>query len=148
MPGGPQGHGAQADLKITRGGRDFTPEQNNATCSTCHAKAVPLTQSFMPGDNFWDHYDLALFEHSDYYPDGRDLGENYTFTSALMSPCVIAGKLGCTHCHTSSGRFRQKKDPNQACLPCHAERVEGRGRPQPPCRPALRAASASPATCR
>jgi tetratricopeptide (TPR) repeat protein len=112
------------DLKISRGGRDFTPEQNNATCSTCHAKAVPLTQSFMPGDNFWDHYDLALFEHSDYYPDGRDLGENYTFTSALMSPCVIAGKLGCTHCHTSSGRFRQKKDPNQACLPCHAERVK------------------------
>lgn len=112
------------DLKISRGGRDFTPDQNNATCSTCHAKAIPLTQSFMPGDNFWDHYDLALFEHGDYYPDGRDLGENYTFTSALMSPCVIAGKLGCTHCHTSSGRFRQKKDPNQACLPCHAERVK------------------------
>ena len=112
------------DLKITRGGRDFTPKQNNATCSTCHAKAIPLTQSFMPGDEFWDHYDLALLEHRDYYPDGRDLGENYTLTSALMSPCVKAGKLDCTHCHTSSGRFRQKKDPNTACLPCHAERVK------------------------
>jgi len=112
------------DLKITRGGRSFSHEQNNTTCSTCHAKAIPLTQSFMPGDNFWDHYDLALLEHRDYYPDGRDLGENYTLTSALMSPCVKAGKLDCTHCHTSSGRFRQKKDPNTACLPCHAERVK------------------------
>ena len=112
------------DLKISRGGRDFTQQQNNDTCSTCHAKAIPLTQSFMPGDNFWDHYDLALLEHSDYYPDGRDLGENYTYTTALMSPCVKAGKLDCTHCHTSSGRFRQKKDPNSACLPCHAERVK------------------------
>ncbi|MCF8033193.1 MAG: tetratricopeptide repeat protein [Desulfarculaceae bacterium] len=111
------------DLKISRGGRDFTHDQNNATCSTCHAKAIPLTQSFMPGDNFWDHFDLALLEHSDYYPDGRDLGENYTYTSWLMSPCNQAGKLDCTHCHTSSGRFRQKKDPNRACLPCHAERV-------------------------
>ncbi|MCB2227987.1 MAG: tetratricopeptide repeat protein [Desulfarculaceae bacterium] len=112
------------DLRITRGGRSFNHQQNNATCSTCHAKAIPLTQSFMPGDDFWDHYDLALLEHSDYYPDGRDLGENYTYTSWLMSPCAGSGKLDCLHCHTSSGRFRQKKDPNQACLPCHAERVK------------------------
>ena len=111
------------DLKISRGGHDFTHDQNNATCSTCHAKATPLTQGFTPGDNFWDHFDLVTLEHPDHYPDGRDLGENYTYTTALMSPCVKAGKLDCTHCHTSSGRFRQKKDPNQACLPCHAERV-------------------------
>ncbi len=111
------------DLKISRGGRDFTHDQNNATCSTCHAKAIPLTQSFMPGDDFWDHFDLVLLEHRDFHPDGRDLGENYTYTTWLMSPCNQANKLDCTHCHTSSGRFRQKKNPNQACLPCHSQRV-------------------------
>jgi tetratricopeptide (TPR) repeat protein len=111
------------DLKITRGGRDFTHDQNNATCSSCHAKAIPLTQSYKPGDQFWDHYDLVTLEHPDYYPDGRDLGENYTYTSWLMSPCVKSGKLDCLHCHTSSGRFRQKNDPNSSCLPCHGERV-------------------------
>ena len=112
------------DLKITRGGRSFSHEQNNATCSSCHSKAIPLTQSFMPGDKFWDHFDLALLEHPDYYSDGRDLGENYTYTSWLRSPCVKAGNLDCLHCHTSSGRFRQKKEPNKACLPCHEARVK------------------------
>ena len=77
----------------------------------------------MPGAVFWDHFDLATLEHPDYYPDGRDLGENYTFTSWLMSPCVKSGQLDCLHCHTSSGRFRQKKNPNDACMPCHQDKV-------------------------
>lgn len=112
------------DLKILRGGQAFTHDQNNATCSSCHAKAIPLTQSYKPGDRFWDHYDLVTLEHSDYYLDGRDLGENYTYTSWLLSPCVKSGQLSCLHCHTSSGRFRQEKDPNSACMPCHAKRVQ------------------------
>ena len=112
------------DWKIDRGGRDFSAEQNNAVCSSCHAKMIPLTSSFVPGEKFFDHFDLALLEHPDYYPDGRDLGENYTYTTWLMSPCLKSGKLDCLKCHTSSGRFRQKKDPNQACAPCHAQKVE------------------------
>ena len=63
------------DLKMIRGGRDFTNVQNNDTCSSCHAKAMPLTTSFMPGDRFFDHFDLVTLESSDFYPDGRDLGE-------------------------------------------------------------------------
>ncbi len=49
---------------------------------------MPLSVSFRPGDKFFDHFDLVTLEHADYYPDGRDLGENYTFTSWLMSPCA------------------------------------------------------------
>lgn len=112
-----------ADLKIIRGGRDFTADRNNAVCSSCHAKMIPLTDSFKPGEGFFDHFDISLLEHPDYFPDGRDLGENYTCTSWLMSPCVAGAELDCLHCHTSSGRFRQKKNPNSACLPCHAGRV-------------------------
>ncbi len=113
------------DLKITRGGRDFSKEQNNATCSSCHAKAVVLTSTFQPGDKFFDHYGLVTLENSDYYPDGRDLGENYTYTSWLMSPCVKSGKLDCLHCHTSSGRYKFKAEDkaNQACMPCHEGKV-------------------------
>jgi tetratricopeptide (TPR) repeat protein len=53
------------------------------------------------------------------------LGENFTLTLWRMSPCVKSGKLDCIHCHTSSGRYRFKKDEaaNNACLPCHSERV-------------------------
>ena len=42
-----------------------------------------------------------------------------------MSPCVKGGKLHCVTCHTSSGRYRFKKEKfNNACLPCHEERVK------------------------
>lgn len=103
----------------------MTVEQINSMCSTCHAKAAVMTTSFMPGDRYFDHFDLATFEDHDFYSDGRDLGENYTYTSWRMSPCVKSGKLSCMHCHTSSGRYRFSGDQaNQACMPCHKDRVE------------------------
>jgi tetratricopeptide (TPR) repeat protein len=105
--------------------RKFSVEQTNATCATCHAKMMVMTTSYRPGDRFFDHYDLVTLEHPDFYPDGRDLGENYTYTSWRMSPCVKSGKLSCMHCHTSSGRYRFTGDEaNNACLPCHQDKVE------------------------
>jgi len=114
------------DLKIISVAR-FTPDQHNATCAPCHAKMVPLTTTFRPGDRYFDHYDLATLEDPDFYPDGRDLGENYTFTLWRMNPCAKAGRLDCVHCHTSSGRYRfaEPAKANDACLPCHQERVAG-----------------------
>lgn len=112
------------DIKIISW-KDFTPEQKNAACSICHAKMSPITATFAPGDRFFDHFDLAALEDPDFYPDGRDLGENYTYTSWLLSPCAKAGQLHCVSCHTSSGRYRFKaaEKANDACLPCHESRV-------------------------
>ncbi len=113
-----------ADLKLIVT-RALTTEQRNDSCAPCHAKMSPLTLSFAPGDRYFDHFDLVTLEHPDFYPDGRDLGENYTFTTWRLSPCAKSGKLDCIHCHTSSGRYRFA-DPakaNHACLPCHAARV-------------------------
>jgi tetratricopeptide (TPR) repeat protein len=113
------------DMKIISV-KKFTVQQHNDSCGSCHAKAVVLTNNFKPTERFFDHFDLATLEDPDFYPDGRDLGENYTHTSWLMSPCVQSGKLSCVHCHTSSGRYRFKAEDkaNNACLPCHKERVE------------------------
>jgi tetratricopeptide (TPR) repeat protein len=115
---------APKDLKIIVT-KSFTPDQTNAMCAPCHAKMSPLTASFTPGERYFDHFDLVAFESRDFYPDGRDLGENYTFTGWRMNPCANAGPLHCAHCHTSSGRyrFREPGTENDACLPCHAERV-------------------------
>jgi tetratricopeptide (TPR) repeat protein len=52
------------------------------------------------------------------------MGENYTYTLWRMSPCTKSEQLSCFHCHTSSGRYKQKKEPNKSCMPCHQERVE------------------------
>ena len=106
--------------------RPFSVEQTNSMCNSCHAKMSPVSASFRPGDKYFDHFDLITLENPDFYPDGRDLGENYTMTTWRMSPCFKSGRLDCTHCHTSSGRYRFR-DPakaNHACMPCHKERVE------------------------
>jgi Flp pilus assembly protein TadD len=103
--------------------KGFTVEQTNSACGVCHAKGYSLVASYKPGERFFDSYALVALEHPDFYPDGRDLGENYTYTSWLASPCVRGGELDCLHCHTSSGRYRFGDNPNGACLPCHTERV-------------------------
>ena len=102
----------------------FTKQEINDLCAPCHAKMMPLTDSFKPKDRFFDCYDLVVLDNPDYYPDGRDLGENYTYTSWLMSPCVKSGELDCMHCHTSSGRYRfAEENFNDACMPCHENHV-------------------------
>jgi tetratricopeptide (TPR) repeat protein len=104
---------------------EYSRKITSDACSVCHAKASPLTISYQPGDDFFDHFDLGILDHPDYYPDGRDLGENYTYTQWLMSPCVESEQIDCLHCHTSSGRYRfTKNSENNACMPCHAEKVE------------------------
>jgi len=119
---GPGGH--LADLHLISA-KAMSVDQLNSSCSACHAKLSPISPGFRVGDTYFDHFDLTTLEDTDFYPDGRDLGENYTLTGWLMSPCVRAGKLSCIHCHTSSGRYRfaDHARANDACLPCHAERV-------------------------
>jgi tetratricopeptide (TPR) repeat protein len=111
------------DLKIISLAR-FSTEQLNDSCAACHAKMSPLGTPFTFGDGYFDHFDLLTLENPDFYPDGRDLGENYTYTSWRQSRCVQSGRLECTHCHSSSGRYNfTEAEANRACLPCHAEKV-------------------------
>ncbi len=106
--------------------KKFTPEQHNGSCGGCHAKMMPITATVTPGGRFFDHYDIVALEDPDFYPDGRDLGENYTYTSWLMSPCAKNGKINCVTCHTSSGRYRFKAEEKaqNACMPCHEKYVK------------------------
>ncbi|MGM0665796.1 MAG: tetratricopeptide repeat protein [Bacteroidota bacterium] len=111
------------DLKIVVTG-EFTPEQHNASCASCHAKAVVLAQDFIPGSEFYDYFDLITLENPDFYADGRDLGENYTMTTWEMNKCAGNSDLHCVTCHTSSGRYRfSGADANNACMPCHEDKV-------------------------
>ena len=106
--------------------KELTSEGINSACAPCHAKMKPITTSYTPGESFFDHYDLTTLEDPDFYPDGRDLGENYTYNRWLMSPCVKSGQLSCLKCHTGSGSFRftDGAKVNDACLPCHAKQVQ------------------------
>ncbi|MCL3779719.1 hypothetical protein EMN47_04865 [Prolixibacteraceae bacterium JC049] len=102
----------------------FTPDQHDWSCSSCHAKMNPLTASYPPGEDFWQHFNLMTLENPDYYVDGRDLGENYTYTTWLQSKCADESDLHCVSCHTSSGRYRFKGEKHMvACAKCHQEQA-------------------------
>jgi tetratricopeptide (TPR) repeat protein len=107
-------------LRVTQ----FTVQQRNEMCAPCHSKMSPVSPGYQVTQRFFDNYDLVTLEDPDFYPDGRDLGENYTYTSWLMSRCIRDGKFDCVHCHTSSGRYRfATENPSGACLPCHQDKV-------------------------
>jgi len=107
-------------LKITA----LTPAQRNETCAGCHSKMSPISPGYQARQRFFDHYDLVAYENDDFYPDGRDLGEDYTYNSWMRSPCLKDATFDCIHCHTSSGRYKfAVENPNGACLPCHQDKV-------------------------
>ena len=116
------------DLKIISTST-FTPDQLNASCAPCHAKMRPITSSYTPGNRYFDNYDLTTLENLDFYPDGRDLGENYTMTGWYMNACQQESDIHCVTCHTSSGRYRFKSkdlvEANKACTSCHYENEAG-----------------------
>ncbi len=89
----------------------------NSLCGACHARIYPLTSSFAPGDRFFDDFGLAALEQADFYPDGRDLGENFTFTSWRLNPCLKSGQLDCVKCHTQAGATvsRARRPMGRAC---------------------------------
>ncbi|MGQ9590064.1 MAG: tetratricopeptide repeat protein, partial [Planctomycetota bacterium] len=114
---------APEPLEIVRTGA-FTAEEINSLCGSCHAKITPLTRAFLPGGRFFDHFNLAALEDRDLYPDGRELGENYTYALFLLSPCRKSERFHCMHCHTSSGRDKHAAaGADKACLPCHERHV-------------------------
>jgi hypothetical protein len=127
MQAAPKGQ-VPPDLKIISV-KKFTHEQRHALCGSCHAKTSPLTTSFPPGERFFDHFDLVTLENPDYYPDGRDLGENYTYTTWLLSPCAKSGQLDCVKCHTSSGALPlYRRSQGQRRLPPLPRQTSGQGR--------------------
>ena len=111
------------DLKIVITS-EYTPDQHNAACASCHAKATVIAQEFEPGARFYDYFDLITLENPDFYADGRDLGENYTMTTWELNKCAESSGMHCVDCHTSSGRYRfHGENENDACMPCHTDKV-------------------------
>ena len=115
-----QGRSTSKDIKILRT-KEFTAEQMNDMCATCHAKMVPdLARASGRATRFFDHFDLVTLEHADFYPDGRDLGENYTYTSWLMSPCVAPGQARLQplpHAPAAGHGSRRRKSNSVPALP-------------------------------
>ncbi|MCX6879492.1 MAG: ammonia-forming cytochrome c nitrite reductase subunit c552 [Verrucomicrobia bacterium] len=109
--------------------KKFTPQQWMHSCATCHSRREELDEEFLIGDNFYDHYSLALPSQPGlYHSDGQQIDEDYNFTSLLLSRMGHRG-ISCIDCHDSHAATpkggKPAVDTNVLCMQCHGGGARG-----------------------
>lgn len=106
----------------------WTRDQHIDNCAGCHARRGEITGDFVPGQSFWDHYQLTITDQSDtFYPDGQIRDENYEFSSFFSSRMHHAG-VRCMDCHDMHS-MKTILPGNQLCVRCHTPAGGGGGFP-------------------
>ncbi|MGV3658862.1 MAG: tetratricopeptide repeat protein [Prosthecobacter sp.] len=117
--------GAKGDPTLVKWSRD----QHVENCAGCHARRGEITGDFVPGESFWDHYQLTITDQSDtFYPDGQIRDENYEFSSFFSSRMHHAG-VRCMDCHDMHS-MQTILPGNQLCVRCHTPAGGGGGFPK------------------
>jgi predicted CXXCH cytochrome family protein len=128
-------HGRQASLgRKQPAGLNFTPAQKLDSCGSCHSRREELTaDKFRAGDNYHDHYRLALPDQAGlYYDDGQILEEDFELGSFKMSR--MGGKSGvtCLDCHRPHSLTTILPVENdQLCMNCHGTGLKNAPRIEP-----------------
>jgi len=109
--------------------KKYTPQQWMHACASCHSRREEMDEEFLIGDNFFDHYSLALPSQPGlYHPDGQQIDEDYNFTSLLLSRMGHKG-ISCIDCHDAHAATPKGGQPavatNTLCMQCHASGVRG-----------------------
>lgn len=110
------GERIREDLNLTR-----TTSQIDEinTCAPCHSLRQELTDDYMHGDPYLDHFDPSLPHPGTHFADGQILEEVYVFASFLQSKMYTEG-VKCSDCHNPhSQQLRQPLTNNQLCMSCH-----------------------------
>ncbi len=106
-----------------------TSTREIGVCAQCHSRRGQLTDGFVPGDHYFDHYRPALLDEGLYHVDGQILDEVFVYGSFLQSAMHGAG-VTCGNCHEPhSGSLRIVGDG--VCTQCHSPA----GNPQFPTAP-------------
>lgn len=126
------------EKKLFRMGRDpitkVQPWRIIDTCGACHTRRIDFTGKFTPGDEFLDHYFMALPDHSNvYYPDGQIWDEDFEFSSFRMSRMYHEG-VRCIDCHDPHTGFRYLEG-NPLCMRCHELKIEASHSHHDPAKP-------------
>ena len=124
--------GMKTHLSQIRNGNEqwtetLSNEQIMESCAACHSRREELTpHKFRPGDDFEDHFHLALASQLGiYHPDGQVIGENYVFGSLTMSSMGHAG-VTCMDCHDPhSHELILPAQNNALCQRCHGSGLDG-----------------------
>jgi len=110
------GERIREDLNLTRNSSQI--DEIN-TCAPCHSLRQKLTDNYIHGDSYLDHYDPLLPHPETHFADGQILEEVYVFGSFLQSKMNTEG-VKCSDCHDPhSQQLRQPLTNNQLCMSCH-----------------------------
>lgn len=91
------------------------------TCFACHSLRAPLTDRFVPGELFLDHFTPEWIQRPFYQGDGQIAEEVYVYGSFQQSKMYAAG-VSCLDCHDAHSN-QLKVSGNGLCLQCHNPQV-------------------------
>lgn len=94
------------------------PARVTGYCGSCHARRENINGDFMPGDSFFDHYQLQIpGDNDDWYADGQVHSEDYEFASFMGSKMHERG-VTCLDCHNPHSA-KAVLPGNDLCMRCH-----------------------------
>ncbi len=89
------------------------------TCAPCHSLREKLTDEYVHGDEYLDHYDPSLPHPPEYFANGQIRDEVYVYGSFLQSKMYTLG-IKCTNCHDPHTlRIKEPITDNKLCMNCH-----------------------------
>lgn len=101
---------------------EFDRDRYIEICAGCHARRGTLTGSYVPGEQFLDHYEPVIPDQSDiFYPDGQVHEEDFEYVPFSLS-LMYAWGVRCTDCHFYHGGKVSTKE-NKLCLRCHEKGI-------------------------
>lgn len=89
------------------------------TCAPCHSLRQTLTDEYIHGEEFMNHFDPMLPHPGNYFADGQIQGEVYVYGSFLQSK-MYANGVKCTDCHNPHTlELKAPLTENKLCMTCH-----------------------------
>ncbi|MEJ2315839.1 MAG: ammonia-forming cytochrome c nitrite reductase subunit c552 [Gammaproteobacteria bacterium] len=86
-------------------------------CAQCHSRRSSISQDYVPGNPFMDHYVPSLLVEGLYHADGQIDDEVYVYGSFLQSRMYAAG-VTCSDCHEPHS-LALRAPGNDVCAQCH-----------------------------
>jgi tetratricopeptide (TPR) repeat protein len=86
-------------------------------CAQCHSRRSAISDDYVPGKPFNDHYVARLLDQDMYFPDGQIQDEVYVYGSFLQSKMYHKG-VTCSDCHEPHS-LKLRQEDNGVCLQCH-----------------------------
>lgn len=114
---GEQTGSAAAKGLAVRLNEDTSAEIN--ICARCHSRRRQITDHYVAGEPFLEHYIPELLDEGLYFPDGQIHGEVYVYGSFVQSKMYQKG-VTCSNCHDPHSGT-PLADGNAVCTACHSE---------------------------